>query len=140
LYYEQLALALSSSYSKTSGDMLTAQEWNNLTNDFVAKSGDTMSGDLTVNGNITGNSICDAGGNCLGSINLWESSYFSYAWNDPTASNNVSLGTYTFCALSKVTHDGRNGGWCDVYKNGNIWYLNYGKWQGGGIGCRVICF
>jgi hypothetical protein len=71
LYYEQLALALSSNYNKTSGDMLTANMWNNLTNDFVAKSGDTMSGDLSVAGDVSGNQLCISG-NCKSSWSgLW---------------------------------------------------------------------
>jgi len=48
LYLNQVVLALSSNYAKSSGQQLTTTEWNNLPNDFLAKSGDTMSGDLNL--------------------------------------------------------------------------------------------
>lgn len=48
---EKVALALSSNYSKPSGGSLDHDEWNNLPNDFVAKSGGAdavMTGPLTL--------------------------------------------------------------------------------------------
>lgn len=46
------ALAISTNYNKASGGSLNVGEWNNLDDDFVAKSGDTISGNLMVNGKI----------------------------------------------------------------------------------------
>lgn len=43
-------LALTGNYSKNVGDPLSAIDWNKLDDDFVAKSGDTMQGDLNLNG------------------------------------------------------------------------------------------
>jgi len=45
---QQVVLAITGNYSKTSGQQLTTTDWNNLPNDFVAKSGDTMSGNLNM--------------------------------------------------------------------------------------------
>jgi hypothetical protein len=44
----EFARALSPNYSKVVGDNLDVGDWNNLPSDFVAKSGDTMSGPLTL--------------------------------------------------------------------------------------------
>ena len=63
-YYEQLALALTGNYTMTSGDLLTAGDWNTLSDDFVDKSGDTMNGNLNVTGNI------DATGSITGTGNV----------------------------------------------------------------------
>jgi hypothetical protein len=63
--FTMIVKALSPNYGKTSGQTLTANEWNTLEDDFVAKSGDTMTGNLTVNGQITGNQI-----NSNGSLNI----------------------------------------------------------------------
>lgn len=63
VYHEQFAAALSGNYVKSTGDTLTAAEWNNLTADFVSKSGDAMTGNLTVP------DVCLTGGSpCLSSI------------------------------------------------------------------------
>ncbi len=59
VYYERLALALTGNYTMTSGDLLTAGDWNTLANDFVDKSGDTMSG------NLTAPDVCTTAGKCL---------------------------------------------------------------------------
>jgi len=46
---EQVALALNpTDYNKASGDTLNVTDWNRLDEDFIAKSGDTMSGPLTL--------------------------------------------------------------------------------------------
>lgn len=45
---KKIALAISGNYSKSSGQQLTTADWNNLDDDFVAKSGDTMSGALNM--------------------------------------------------------------------------------------------
>ena len=45
---EKIAYAVSPNYSKTNGQQLTIADWNNLDDDFVAKSGDTMAGPLTL--------------------------------------------------------------------------------------------
>ncbi len=37
VYYERLALALTGNYTMTSGDLLTAGDWNTLADDFVSK-------------------------------------------------------------------------------------------------------
>jgi len=47
----QVALALTGNYSKTSGNSLDYTDWNNLSNDFLDKSGDTMTGQLNMNSN-----------------------------------------------------------------------------------------
>jgi hypothetical protein len=96
LYYKQLALALSSNYTKTSGDMLTAQEWNNLSSDFVAKSGDTMSGNLTVDGGLTINGDVDA-------PNLTRDSCYWTGWYD-----NVTKGVCgsNACAVDSTCPEG----------------------------------
>ncbi|HBI97094.1 MAG: hypothetical protein US83_C0009G0007 [Candidatus Falkowbacteria bacterium GW2011_GWC2_38_22] len=44
----QIANALTGNYSKNAGDTLGINDWNNLDNDFLAKSGDTMQGDLSM--------------------------------------------------------------------------------------------
>jgi len=50
--YDKFAWALSPNYSKTlPGATLSLTEWNNLDDDFVAKSGDAMTGILNMNGN-----------------------------------------------------------------------------------------
>jgi len=46
----RFALALTGNYSKSAGQQLTIADWNNLPADFVAKSGDTMAGDLNLGG------------------------------------------------------------------------------------------
>lgn len=52
---KRVALALTGNYGKASGQQLTVADWNNLDDDFVAKSGDTMSGVLNMgNQRITG--------------------------------------------------------------------------------------
>ncbi|MCK5319880.1 hypothetical protein KAJ61_00640 [Candidatus Parcubacteria bacterium] len=52
--WQQIALALTGNYNKNLGDSLDATDWNNLDDDFVAKSGDTMQGILNMGGkNIT---------------------------------------------------------------------------------------
>jgi len=61
-YYEQLALALTGNYTMTSGDLLTAGDWNTLADDFVDKSGDTMSG------NLTAPNVCNTSGDCLDNL------------------------------------------------------------------------
>jgi len=43
-----IAKALDGNYLKNIGDQLTIDDWNGLKNDFLDKSGDTMSGDLTL--------------------------------------------------------------------------------------------
>jgi hypothetical protein len=58
------AIALTGNYSKQAGQELSSQEWNNLKSDFVAKSGDTMTGNLALN-----NSLC-FGADCR---NSWAS-------------------------------------------------------------------
>ncbi len=45
---EQIALAITGNYTKSSGQQLTTIDWNKLPDDFVAKSGDTMSGNLNM--------------------------------------------------------------------------------------------
>ena len=53
--WQQIAMALTGNYNKNLGDSLDATDWNNLDNDFVAKSGDTMQGNLNMGGgSITG--------------------------------------------------------------------------------------
>lgn len=47
----QLVLAITGNYSKGLTDELTADDWNNLDDDFIDASGDTMSGDLNMNSN-----------------------------------------------------------------------------------------
>lgn len=42
------ALALTGNYGKTTGDNLDISDWNNLDDDFLAKSGGTMTGDLSM--------------------------------------------------------------------------------------------
>lgn len=56
LGFDKFAWALSPNYSKTlPGATLSVTEWNNLALDFVAKSGDSMTGILNMNGSrITG--------------------------------------------------------------------------------------
>lgn len=50
--FKNFALALSPNYSKTlPGATLNLTEWNNLDDDFVAKSGDAMTGILNMSGN-----------------------------------------------------------------------------------------
>lgn len=44
--WQSIANALSGNYSKNIGDSLGVSDWNNLDNDFVVKSGDTMQGPL----------------------------------------------------------------------------------------------
>ncbi len=61
-YYEQLALALTGNYTMTSGDLLTAGDWNNLSTDFVDRSGDVMSG------NLTAPNVCSTAGDCLDNL------------------------------------------------------------------------
>ena len=103
-YYEQLALALTGNYTMTSGDLLTAGDWNALADDFVHKSGDTMSGDLTVNGNITakqinanenlvvdgkisaGNDVC-VGNKCLGQLKVYVDKNDCVGINEPDLQN-----------------------------------------------------
>lgn len=50
-----IAQALTGTYNKITGDQLTIADWNNLDNDFVAKSGDTMGGDLNMGGHTVTN-------------------------------------------------------------------------------------
>jgi hypothetical protein len=70
----------------------------------------------------------------------YRSGNYGYSYNAPTASNSVDLGSHSFCALGGILHDGTNGGFCDVYYvGGGRWRLDYGKWQNGGINCRVVC-
>lgn len=47
---KNVAKALSPNYSKNIGDSLSNTDWNNLPNDFVAKTGDTMTGALNLPG------------------------------------------------------------------------------------------
>lgn len=47
--FKNIALALTGNYSKSNGEQLTITDWNNLKNDFLDKSGDTMSGVLNMN-------------------------------------------------------------------------------------------
>ena len=63
-----------------------------------------------------------------------------YEWNDAASSNLVDLGQHSFCAIGYIRHDGANGGWCNVYFEGNSWKLDYGKWAKGGIQCMANCF
>lgn len=49
--FSNFAQALSPNYSKTLPATLDLSEWNNLDDDFVAKSGDTMTGILDMGGN-----------------------------------------------------------------------------------------
>ncbi|MCK5510993.1 hypothetical protein KAI65_05660 [Candidatus Parcubacteria bacterium] len=49
--WQQIAMALTGNYNKNLGDSLDATDWNNLDDDFVAKSGDTMQGNLNMGGN-----------------------------------------------------------------------------------------
>ncbi len=53
--WQQVAQALTGNYSKSTGEQLTVSDWNNLPNDFLDKSGDTMSGDLNMGGNNINN-------------------------------------------------------------------------------------
>ena len=46
-----IAKALTGNYSKATGQQLATTDWNNLDDDFVAKSGDTMTGPLNLPGN-----------------------------------------------------------------------------------------
>jgi len=48
--FKNSVLALTGNYSKNVGDPLSTNDWNKLDDDFVAKSGDTMQGDLNLNG------------------------------------------------------------------------------------------
>jgi hypothetical protein len=58
--------ATTGDYAKSQNDILTASEWNNLLNDFVDVSGDTMTGGL----NTT--QICDENGtNCKDTEDDW---------------------------------------------------------------------
>jgi hypothetical protein len=54
------ALALSANYNKISGNTLTSEQWNNLDDDFVAKSGDTINGNLTINGSLCFGTVCQS--------------------------------------------------------------------------------
>ncbi len=47
----QVALALTGNYSKSPSDSLDSTDWNNLPNDFLDKSGDTMTGQLNMSSN-----------------------------------------------------------------------------------------
>lgn len=49
--WKQIANALTGDYNKDSGDSLGRTDWNNLDDDFVDKSGDTMGGELNMGGN-----------------------------------------------------------------------------------------
>ena len=62
LYYEKLALALSANYGKVSGEVIDASTWNTIGADFVAKSGDTMTGGLTTQGLTVNGKITFSGG------------------------------------------------------------------------------
>ena len=92
VYYDKIALALSGTYTKSTGDSLLASEWNNLASEFVPnpvgctsgqtlewdgsnwvcvsgtgtnfvdKSGDTMTGALTVVGLTVNGTISFSGG------------------------------------------------------------------------------
>ena len=94
VYYDQIAFALGGTYTKSTGDSLLANEWNNLASDFVDKSGDTMTGNLTVpdacttggtclsnmTGNLTVADVCTTGGTCLsgaggGTIDFYDCTY-----------------------------------------------------------------
>lgn len=52
LNLNQEVLAITGNYSKNLGTELTVADWNNLRSDFVDASGDTVSGNLIVNGRI----------------------------------------------------------------------------------------
>jgi hypothetical protein len=49
--FMQIANALTGDYSKVTGGQLTITDWNNLDDDFVAKSGSTMTGTLNMGNN-----------------------------------------------------------------------------------------
>ncbi|MEA1963442.1 MAG: hypothetical protein U9M94_04385 [Patescibacteria group bacterium] len=49
--WQQIANALTGNYSKIDGDSLGVADWNKLDDDFVAKSGDTMQGNLDMGSN-----------------------------------------------------------------------------------------
>ncbi len=73
---------------------------------------------------------------------FWISGSYGFAYNHPSVSNLVSLvptSQYQFCSVSRVLHDGSNGGWCSVYPNGGVWQMSYGKWGSGGIECQASC-
>lgn len=48
LFFWHTAGALTGNYNKNTGESLNSSDWNNLDNDFVAKSGDTMQGALNM--------------------------------------------------------------------------------------------
>jgi len=55
LSWQKIAKAVTGDYTKSTGDSLGVSDWNNLVNDFLDKSGDSMSGNLNMNSNtITG--------------------------------------------------------------------------------------
>jgi hypothetical protein len=102
---------------------------------------------LDVDGYVKGQSGLCIGEDCRNSwvnsnsFSIWRSGEYGYSWTPQGSfSNSANLGAHTFCALGQVTSDGSNGGWCNIYKSGSAWTINYGKWGNGGITCRAICF
>lgn len=104
---EQVALALNpSDYNKPIDGQLTANDWNQLDDDFVAKSGDTMSGGLILSADPTdsmhaatkqyvdrrggdiftnwGRSDCPAGVN-----ELYNGFVFGKRWDEPKGSGEI---------------------------------------------------
>ncbi|MDD4332970.1 MAG: hypothetical protein PHT51_02555 [Patescibacteria group bacterium] len=122
LYTHNAVLALSSNYSKSNGQQLTADEWNNLVADFASKD------DLT---NLSNNFVLKS--STLQVINL------PFNNSNQVASVNSQIKNYKYCALSMVDDDS-SAGLCRVSYNDGQWSASIGVNDSGQQNCYVSCF
>ena len=139
VYYEQIAQALTGNYGKATGDLLTASDWNNLASDFVDKSGDTMSGDLTVSGTVSGTIIS---GTLRGNIDIQTRVIECMGnCNDEGTPNNICSSAYgaSYRALSVDCEDveisGADQSWNRTMNNNLDWCID-----GSGEDMTVTCY
>jgi hypothetical protein len=127
LYYEQIALALDpADYDKDPGDILTAEDWSRLDVDFataedldgfVAKTGDTITGSLVVNGNTT------TGGNLVANSN----SYGTCGWTGAVEAGCAEGASQLTCPNSRFVAGVRDYGLHNCICMGGDWECSYIK-------------
>ncbi len=116
--------------TKSAGSTLTVSDWNGLLGDFVKKSGDTMSGSLTVNGDVSAisfhaaNAFYAAHGYCIGSscITSWPGNHFGGMFSSGNPANsfvNPYTGGYS-CPPGYAAHlifkdTGHNAEYSNLY-------------------------
>ncbi len=145
LSWQQVARALTGNYSKNTGDQLTVNDWNNLDDDFLDKSGDTMSGDLNMDSHnisnvgavsansISANSVSVNGDLDMNSHNI--NNVSSLSGHTVNGDLNMSNNHITNLAAPVNDNDAATKEYVDNNTGNTIEILN----SGSAVGAHIVC-